>query len=59
MFSIYCPQEATEILLGPRRIERLEHTEYGIVIHWRCYCGTTGHSRAGRRSARPQAPAAA
>ena len=42
MFTIHCPRENAEILLGPRRIERLDNTDHGVVLHWRCYCGHTG-----------------
>jgi hypothetical protein len=42
MFTVHCPNEQAEVLLGPRRIERLENTPDGIVLHWRCHCGATG-----------------
>lgn len=42
MFTVHCPNEGAEVLLGPRRIERLENTPDGIVLHWRCHCGATG-----------------
>ena len=52
MFAIYCPTHQSTVLLGPRRIEALRNTPEGVVIEWRCYCGTGGtHSFARRRVA--------
>jgi len=52
MFAIYCPTHHSTVLLGPRRIEALRNTPEGVVIEWRCYCGTGGtHSFTRRRVA--------
>jgi hypothetical protein len=49
MFDIYCPTHQTRVLLGPRSIESLVNTEEGVVVHWRCRCGTRGTLLTGRR----------
>jgi hypothetical protein len=50
MFDIYCPTHASRVLLGPRCIEALTNTPDGVILQWRCYCGTRGtHSFAHRR----------
>ena len=59
MFDIYCPRHGARVLLGSRSIESIENTPDGIVVHWRCRCGTTGRLTTGRTSARePIVPAA-
>jgi hypothetical protein len=42
MFDVYCPTHGSRVLLGPRRIETLTNTPAGVVVEWRCYCGTQG-----------------
>jgi hypothetical protein len=48
MFAIYCPSHQARVLLGPRAIEALVNTPDGIVLHWRCRCGTRGTELTGR-----------
>jgi hypothetical protein len=48
VFDVVCPTCAKRALLTPRRIESLENTPDGIVIRWRCWCGTGGELRTGR-----------
>ncbi len=50
MFEIHCPHHQARVLLGPRAIEALETTPDGVVLHWRCRCGTRGTLTTGRRS---------
>ena len=49
MFDIFCPTHGTRVLLGSRSIERIENTDHGIRLHWRCSCGTRGILRFGAR----------
>jgi hypothetical protein len=55
VFDVVCPTCATRVLLTPRRIESLENTPDGIVIRWRCWCGTGGELRTGRSQPEEQA----
>jgi hypothetical protein len=48
MFDVYCPTCEARVLLTPRRIERVRNTPAGIVVWWRCWCGTRGVLRTGR-----------
>jgi hypothetical protein len=48
MFAIYCPSHQAQVLLGPRAIEALVNTPDGIVLYWRCRCGTRGTELTGR-----------
>jgi hypothetical protein len=50
MLSVYCPTHGREVLLTPRRIDRVVNTSGGIVVRWSCWCGTTGHLLTGARS---------
>ena len=50
MFDVYCPTHRSRVLLGPRCIQALTNTADGVIVEWRCYCGTYGtHSFARRR----------
>ena len=51
MLDVDRPTHRSRVLLAPGRIEALTNTPDGVIIHWRCYCGTGGtHSFArGRR----------
>jgi hypothetical protein len=40
MFDIYCPRCAGRRLIFPSQIVRLHNGPAGIVIHYRCWCGT-------------------
>jgi hypothetical protein len=51
MFDAYCPHHGSRVLLGPRAIEALVNTPNGVVLHWRCYCGTRGTMILGRTRA--------
>ncbi len=51
MFAVQCPSHGSQMLLGARSIETLENTPHGVVIHWRCHCGTTGTQLVSRRAA--------
>jgi hypothetical protein len=48
MFAIYCPTHQSRVLLGTRSIEALVNTDEGVVVHWRCRCGTQGALLTGR-----------
>jgi hypothetical protein len=57
MFDVLCPTCAKRVLLTPRRIEAMENTPQGIIIRWRCWCGTRGTLRTGAER-QPAEPAA-
>lgn len=42
MFDVDCPGCQARTLLGPRNITALENTDAGIVLRWRCRCGSEG-----------------
>lgn len=42
MFEVFCPEHGTRVLLTIARIEKLHNTPAGIVLEWRCWCGTVG-----------------
>jgi hypothetical protein len=48
MFDVFCPTCEARVLLTPRRIEQMRNTPEGIVVSWRCWCGTRGELRTGR-----------
>ncbi|MGH9247411.1 MAG: hypothetical protein ACRD29_24485 [Acidimicrobiales bacterium] len=50
MFAVDCPGHGSRVLLGPRAIEELVNTDAGIVVRWRCRCGTTGTVLTGVRA---------
>ena len=47
MFSVFCPQHRSEVLLGNRGIERIVNDDTGIRVHWKCHCGHRGTPRTG------------
>jgi hypothetical protein len=49
MFSAHCPEHGAEVLLGYGNLIGVENTDKGVLVHWRCYCGTRGHTLTGRR----------
>jgi hypothetical protein len=49
MFDIHCPRCATRVLLDESRIEAIVNDPDGIVLRYRCWCGTPGQRREGRR----------
>ena len=51
MFTAHCPTHGTEVLLFARNITGLVNTADGIVVSWRCTCGTEGTLLTGRRRA--------
>lgn len=48
MFSAHCPGCGTEVLLTTRRIVRLDNTDGGIVVVFRCWRGHLGSWLTGR-----------
>ncbi len=50
MFDAHCDGCKTRVLIGPRRIMRLENRDDGIRLTFRCYCGTVGVEMLGRTS---------
>lgn len=63
MLDAYCPHHRCRVLVGPRSIEALVDTPDGVVLHWRCFCGTRSTTTLGRERAAgmlgpPVAPAA-
>ena len=47
MFPIHCAAHGREVLLPYGRI-RLENTDQGIAVHYRCTCGHEGVDLLGR-----------
>lgn len=48
MFEVWCPSHESRVLLPASRIVALRNTPVGPVLHWRCWCGTTGTLVRGR-----------
>ena len=48
MFSVHCAGHGSRVILGTRAITKLENTDHGIELHWRCHCGTVGVDLVGR-----------
>lgn len=40
MFDPHCPTCDRRMLLGSRRVERIDQTPEGPVVHLRCFCNT-------------------
>lgn len=57
MFEVFCPEHGSRVLLTTTRIEKLHNTPAGIVVDWRCWCGTAGRLYKGH--SREEAEAAA
>ena len=51
MFTAHCPTHGTEVLLFARNITAIRNTADGIVVSWRCSCGSEGQLLTGRRRA--------
>lgn len=49
MFDIFCPVEKLRVLLSAGDILRIERTDKGIEIHYRCPCGHEGMVQTGRK----------
>jgi hypothetical protein len=49
MFDIFCPVEKLRVLLSASDILRIERTDKGIEIHYRCPCGHEGTLQTGRK----------
>lgn len=48
MFDAHCDGCEARVLIGPRRIMRVENRDDGIRLTFRCYCGTVGVETLGR-----------
>ena len=48
VFSAYCPDHGSAVLMGPGNIEGLHNTTHGITIRFRCHCGYRGTLHNGR-----------
>jgi hypothetical protein len=53
MFTVYCRQHGSVVLLTPSHIVDLRNTIDGIEVHWVCWCGERGCYLTGRRSSAP------
>jgi hypothetical protein len=53
MFSVYCEQCGSVLLLGPANIVAVQNSSEGILVHFRCHAGHRGVWLAGARSGRP------
>lgn len=42
MFSAYCEEVGTEVLLGPDNYTDLIDGPSGMELHYRCHCGRPG-----------------
>jgi hypothetical protein len=49
MFEVHCPCHQARVLLTNSAIRRIENTDHGVLVHWRCWCGHEGTLRTGRR----------
>jgi hypothetical protein len=49
MFTVECPRHQARVLLGAHSIEGLANTGRGVVLSWRCHCGTRGTMVTGLR----------
>src|SRR6266704_1487523 len=53
MFSVYCKQCGSVLLLGPANIVAVQNSSEGIVVHFQCHAGHRGVWLASARSDRP------
>src|SRR6266498_2186276 len=53
MFSAYCKQCGSVLLLGPANIVAIQNSSEGIVVHFQCHAGHRGVWLASARSDRP------
>jgi hypothetical protein len=42
MFAIYCSGHQSRVLLFSEHIDELVNGPDGVLLRWRCTCGTTG-----------------
>jgi hypothetical protein len=56
MFDVDCPGCEARVLLGPRNITAMDNTDAGIVVRWRCRCGSEGSFLTGRPCDNPAWP---
>jgi hypothetical protein len=59
MFAINCPEHASKVLIGTRRIRSLVNTERGILLDVECYCGARVAVGTGQNYVSRPAPALA
>ncbi|GAA4815602.1 hypothetical protein ACFQ0K_07280 [Nocardioides caeni] len=59
MFAHHCSACHKRQLIFPSQVTALDNTDAGIVVHFTCWCSAPQTLVTGRRSARPQVPAAA
>jgi hypothetical protein len=55
MFSVYCMQCGSVLLLGPGNIVAVQNTSNGIVVQFQCHAGHQGVWSVGATSDRPAA----
>jgi hypothetical protein len=55
MFSVYCKQCGSVLLLGPANIVAVQNTSEGIVVHFHCHAGHSGVWSVSAASGRPAA----
>ena len=53
MFSVYCKQCGSALLLGPANIVAVQNTSNGIVVRFQCHRGHQGVWSVGSTSDRP------
>lgn len=53
MFSVYCKQCSSVLLLGPANIVAVQNTSNGIVVRFQCHAGHQGVWSVGSTSDRP------
>jgi RNase P subunit RPR2 len=53
MFSVYCKQCGSVLLLGPANIVAVQNTSNGIVVPFQCHAGHHGVWSVGATSDRP------
>src|SRR6266542_6166302 len=56
MFSAYCKQCGSVLLLGPANIVAIQNSSEGIVVHFQCHAGHRGVWLASAGSDRPALP---
>jgi hypothetical protein len=39
MFSAYCHEAGTAVLLGPDNVRDVRSGPFGLELHYQCYCG--------------------
>lgn len=59
MFAHHCTGCDRSQLISVGRVDRIDNTDRGIVVAFRCWCGTQQHLVTGRGAPRPRARHAA